>query len=229
MVRSPSAGPVNSAGFSLIELLVGLASGLFVVAAAIGLLTSHLQENRALVVETRLMQELRSAADRITRDLRRAGYWGDATAAVWQPDSASRVNPYLALAPTAAASNSASFRYSRDPTENQAVDLNEEFGYRLRNGNIEVLLGGSWQTLTDSGTLVVTAFNVSPQVNEQPLEQLCSRPCPTEPAGDCPPRLQVRRLDLQISARSAVDSRVVRTLQSSVRLRNDALTGACAD
>ncbi len=217
-------------GFSLVELLVGMALGLFVVAAAIGVLTSHLQENRALVIEARVMNELRHAADRITRELRRAGYWGEAGAALWQGDTAPRANPYLALGLVGEAASSVNFGYSRDSRENHTLDSNEQFGFRLRSGNLEVRLGSAWQTLTDPATLVVTAFSVTPQVLEQTLESLCRQPCPTDPAvADCPPRLQVRRLDLQISGRAAADARVVRSLQSSVRLRNDTLTGACVE
>lgn len=222
--------PMRQRGASLVELLVGLALGLFVVSSALGLLTSHLQENRALVAEARLMHELNHAADRMTRELRRAGYWGDASAALWEPDAVRRTNPYLGLSPSADEASSASFGYSRDGSENHAIDDNEQFGYRLRSGNLEVRLGSSWQTLTDPATLVVTAFSVTPRVLEEPLERLCARPCPTDPAAaECPPRLQVRRLDFEISGRSTVDTRVVRSLQSSVRLRNDALTGSCVD
>ena len=36
------------------------------------------------------------------------------------------------------------------PTENGIVDSNERFGFRLRNGAIEMQLGdGNWQALTD--------------------------------------------------------------------------------
>ena len=68
-------------GLSLVELLVGLALGLFVVAAATTLLAAQSREQRLLVTENRLMQDLRTASDIITRDVRRAGYWGAAAAA----------------------------------------------------------------------------------------------------------------------------------------------------
>ena len=38
--------------------------------------------------------------------------------------------------------------------EDGEVDSNEQFGFRLRNGTIQMRLGGSgWQTMTDGGTL----------------------------------------------------------------------------
>jgi prepilin peptidase dependent protein B len=223
--------PVNSLavqrGLTLIELLVGLAIGLFIVAVAITLLSSHLHEQRALTLDTRLLQDLRATADLVARDLRRAGHWGDAAAGVWGSGaSAVAANPYSAVSPAAAASDAVSFRFSRDASENHQVDTNEKFGFRLRKGVIEMLLGASWQAVTDADTLVVSEFKVEPVVQETLLERLCLAPCPPS-SSTCPPRQQVRSLDIVISGHAANDSKVVRSVRVSVRLRNDAIVGAC--
>ena len=55
--------PSHARGLSLVELLVGLALGLFVVAAAATLLASQWREQHRLATESRLMQDLRSASD----------------------------------------------------------------------------------------------------------------------------------------------------------------------
>ncbi|MDP3819953.1 MAG: prepilin-type N-terminal cleavage/methylation domain-containing protein [Burkholderiales bacterium] len=215
-------------GLSLIELMVGLAIGLFITAIGGTLLASHVRENRSLLLEARLMQDLRTAADVITRDLRRAGYWGSATAGVWSAGTTGVItNPYATVAPDNAASDAVSFRYSRDATENNAVDSNEQFGFRLRNGTIEMLLGGSgWQALTDAGTLTVSAFSVTPSVERIDLQGSCSKACPAG-STTCPPQQEVRSLALLISGRSATDAGVTRSVRSQVRLRNDSFTGAC--
>jgi len=113
--------PMKSAqtqrGLSIVEMLIGLALGLFIVAAGLTLLASNLREHRAVPVllEARLMQDLCTAADLIVRDLRRAGYWSDATAGVWRTGASSVIaNPYGAIAPQAATSDAVSFRFSRD-------------------------------------------------------------------------------------------------------------------
>jgi prepilin peptidase dependent protein B len=216
-------------GVSLVELMVGIVIALLVTAASATLLTHHLRENRALLLEARLMQDLRTAADLVSRDLRRAGYWGAAGDGVWAPGASSvAANPYSAVAPAAAASDAVSFRYSRDATENQAVDTNEQFGFRLRTGAIEIQLGaGNWQALTDAGTLKVTGFSVTPDVRELNLEAFCAKPCPAG-ASACPPRVQVRSFAVVISGRLASDASVTRSVRSAVRLRNDPTTGACA-
>jgi type IV pilus assembly protein PilW len=214
-------------GLTLIELLVGLALGLLVVTSGTLLLTTHLREHRSLLLEARLMQDLRTAADLVARDLRRAGHWSDAAAGVWSPTQAARTNPYAALAPAAAASDAASFAYSRDAVENHVLDGNEQFGFRLRNKAIELQLGsGNWQALTDATLLAITTFTIAPTVQEIDLGALCSQPCPAASA-TCPPRQQVRSLAVQISGHSLADAAVVRSVQALVRVRYDAIVGAC--
>ena len=215
-------------GLSLIELMIGLAIGLFITAIGGALLASHVRENRSLLLEARLMQDLRTAADMITRDLRRAGYWAGATSAVWSPGVTAVIsNPYGAVSPSSAASDAVAFRYSRDSTENNAVDSNEEFGFRLNSGAIEMRLGaGGWQALTDAGTLTVTAFSVTTGVERIPLEGACSKAC-TAASTACPPQQEVRNLALLITGRSVTDALVTRSVRSRVRLRNDSFTGVC--
>jgi len=214
-------------GITLVELMIGLALGLFIVASASTLLLGRIREHRALLVESRLMQDLRASAELVTRDLRRAGYWGDATAALWKAGGGNAVaNPYTALAPAAAASDAVSFRFSRDSTENDAVDVNEQFGFRLRKGVIEMLLGGSWQALTDNGTMVVQSFSVTPSVQEVSLQGVCAKPC-SSGGTECMPKQQVRSLAVMITGRSAIDAGVVRSVRSDVRVRNDAVVGSC--
>lgn len=220
----------RSRGLSLVELLVGTALGLFVVAGVATLFANQLREQHALRREALLTQDLGSAADLIARDLRRAGHWGDAAAGVWSPDAAPRSNPYAAAAPMAAASDAASYSYSRDAVENGRIDANEHFGWRLRDGALELLLGGGgWQAVTDSSLLVVTEFSLAPVVETIDLSRLCTLPCgaAAASAGTCPPRQQVRSLAVSITAQSSTDASVQRSLHSRVRLRNDAIVGNC--
>ncbi len=215
-------------GLTIVELLVGMALGLFVVSTALHLLVTRIHEHRTALLHGRLMQDLRVAADIVTRDLRRAGYWHDASASV--PDGGTRSsNPHTALTPTSGPSETVTFSYSRNVREGHDIDGNEQFGFRLRRGAIEMLLGaGNWQALTDTGTLVVTSFSITPALREISLESVCAQACPAD-AADCqPPRQALRSLAVSISGHAAADPRVVRSLRTLVRLRNDAITGACS-
>jgi type IV pilus assembly protein PilW len=214
-------------GFSIIELMVGIALALLIAAAATLLLSSSVSENRRLLLEARLTQDLRSAADLIVRQTRRAGHWGAAsTVGVWSASANARPNPYAALTPETGTSDAITLHYSQDTVENNTVDNNEKVGFRLRNGALEVQLGtGSWQALTDSSTLVVTRFRVEPRLQTAALESACA--CVAN-ATCSAPQVQVRSVDVEISGRAAGDFSVVHTVRSTARVRNDKVSGGCA-
>ena len=217
-------------GLSMVELLVGTAIGLVVAAAAAAVVSANVRENRQLQLEARLMQELRSTAALVARDLRRAGYWAASASGVrGDAASAPAANPHRALSPEAAASDAVQLSFSREAGDDLALDDDEQFGFRLRNGVVEVQLGAAnWQAISDAGTLVVTAFDVTPVVDVIDLQAFCERACaPGNPS--CPPRQQVRSFALSIEARATVDPAVVRSLRSSVRVRNDAVVGGCQE
>lgn len=208
----------SQTGLSLVELMIGLALGLFITVAAFSVYVEQWREHRHATLAMRLQQDLRSAGELIARDLRRAGHWA--------APSASSPNPYAAFAPVEAASDAVSYAYSRDTIENHLLDSTEQFGLRLRRGVIELQLGaGAWQALTDAGTLVVTEFALEPHVQQIPLLEHCPRPCPT--GATCDAHASVRRLALRITARAADDASLVRRIDTLVRLRNDDVGGAC--
>jgi prepilin peptidase dependent protein B len=220
-------------GMSLIELLISVTISLFIVLTGTSLLTTHLREDRGLLLEARLMQDLRTAGDVVARDLRRSGYWAGAADA----PGGSTANPYTSLlqssTPSATAPDAITFQYSRDDVENNAVDANEQFGFRLHNAAIDVQLGnGNWQSLTDAQALRITAFSVTPSVQDIALLSFCAHACAPGKNGialdNCPPHQQVRSLDVVIEGTLAADARVTRTLRSTVRLRNDVVIGSCA-
>ncbi len=226
-------------GLSIVELMVGVAVGLFVVAAASMLVATQLSDNRRLTLETQVQQDLRATADIITRELRRSGHWAKARDGVAQPG---KVNPYRVVkkADGTTFNNSSAFvdgevstgvqmSYSRsgdETAENNIVDTAEQLGFMLNNGIIKTRLGnGGWQDLTDGATLNVTTFTLT--MNVQPIWLECPKPCPN-PLVECRPQLQVRDIIIDITGQATHDSSVQRSLRSNVRLRNDAvIAGSC--
>ena len=144
-------------GLSLVELMVGLAVGLLVVAATTTMVAAQLADNRRLLLEAQVQQDLRTAADLIARDLRRAGFWHDAARATAAGGAALGMigNPYAAVAPALNAASASQIDYvyayaTRTVDDNQVND-DEVYGFRLRNGVVETQLGrGNWQALTDA-------------------------------------------------------------------------------
>ncbi len=210
-------------GLSLVELMVGITIGLFVVAAASLVVTSQLTDNRRLLLELQVQQDLRATADVITRELRRAGGRDIATEGVWSEGSVVTANPYASI--TIAADNSeVRFDYERglglQPLGFKFVASEDE-----DVGVIQSFISTGWQDLTDRNTMTVTAFTVQerdPAVPDQVIP--CARACDplaTNADTSCWPRLRVRAYEIEITAHPRSDPSLVRTVRSEVRLRND--------
>lgn len=241
-VASASSRRQRQRGLSIVELMVGVAIGLFVVAAATMLVSTQLSDSRRLMLETQVQQDLRATADIITRELRRAGHWGKARDGVWYAGNAAEVrdNRYSAITTVVDGAESAFadgdessavlFAYSRsgnEADENGTLDSAEELGFRLEGGVIQSRLGDAgWQALTDGNTLKVTDFTLT--MSRQPLPLECPKPCPGP--DDCRPTLEVRDITVLIKGEAANDANVKRSVRSHVRLRNDALIpGTCPE
>jgi type II secretory pathway component PulJ len=214
-------------GLSMVELMVGVAVGLFVVAGATMVVSNQLGDNRRLMLETQIQQDLRAAADVIAKDLRRSGHWDAARTSVWHAGVttvASNANTGLThadpdtaqpLLPDIPASG-VQFSYTR-------AGAIEQSGFRLRNGAIQMLLGGNWQALTDASTLRITKFEV--ELNSRDISLACFSPCGAAPS--CPPTQTVRDITVVIEGAAVHDASVRRGAQSNARLRNDVIQGAC--
>lgn len=206
-------------GLSLVELMVGIAVGLFVVAGASFLVTSQLSENRRLLLETQLQQDLRATADIITRELRRSGaettnavatvVGGEGQTVAQTQRTAVTIGPDL---------SEVGFSYVRNTPAGP-------WGFRLSNGVIQTLLAnGTWQDLTDRNTAVVTQFRVEPVTAAQyvlPCAKSCSATDPNDTS--CWPQMSQRAYQISIVARAVFDTSVQRSVRSHVRLRNDAV------
>lgn len=219
----------NQRGLSLVELMVGIVVGMFVVAAASMLVASQLADNRRMLVEVQVQQDLRAAADIITRELRRAGSWGDVNDAqlgISLKGINPSFNPLLAVTPAPGASApSVSYKSSRAGSGSTGP-----YGFRLNGGVIQSKLDetSGWQALTDEATMTVTRFEVGGYA-EPPVRVACSKSCVVGPpplaadAQACWPTVSIRRFVVEITGRAVSDPRVVRSVRSAVRLRNDEL------
>ncbi len=234
MVRrqsAPSAPRRRQVGLSLVELMVGITVGMIIVAGASMMMVNQIDEHRRLTLETQIQQDLRAAADLMLRDLRRSGFRAQAFQSVWAPGQAVTANPYPLALQVSADGQQVLYSYTsaldakNASKENNQVDPNEVFGYRLRQGVLQFNLGGTWQPLTDPNTLEVTVFQVTPRAQTIALSEFCLVPCPT-PANCL--QQQVLDISLRLEGRARHDRQnVVRSINVSTRLRNDAVFGAC--
>jgi type IV pilus assembly protein PilW len=206
---------------SLVELMVGITVGLFIVAGTVMLATSQLSENRRVLLETQVQQDLRATADIIARDLRRAGRQSDEDALrnVAQPPPFDPPVPnLLAEIDRNVAEDEVRYRYLQPTLGTQAG-----FQFDAAAGRIRTLLGNAWQDLTDPNALEITGFRV--QQIDGPVAALrlpCPRLC-ADGTENCWPTLQVRELLVTIAGRARSDPSVQHTVSTRVRLRNDVL------
>ena len=220
----------RQAGLSIVELLVGVAIGLFVVAAAAMLTSTQLVENRRLLLETQVQQDLRATADIVARDMRRAGSWWNAYQGVWYPGSTGVVvSPMLGMTPSAIGSQT-DYKYIRSGG-NQGP-----YGFKLQSGRIKSYFAstagtasGGWQDLTDASTMLVTSFSITPRlINEPtpagllPQKMPCPKLCPGGTTA-CWPTVLVREYQVDITATAVSDPSVRRSVRSMVSVRNDEL------
>lgn len=205
-------------GMSLVELMVGIAVGLFVVAGATAIVGGQLGDTRRLLAETQLQQDLRAAADIIVRDLRRAGYTTSGQVFVDGDGSGpSQQNTAIGMTPTTPDETVDTVTYSYV----RAVNQTGPFGFRKSGAVIQSYLGAGpgWQDLTDSRILSVQDFSITPRIVASTTVP-CPKNCPDGTTA-CWPTISVRELDISITASSKADANVVRSFSATVRLRND--------
>lgn len=205
-------------GLSLVELLVGITVGLFVVAAAGMLVANQLTDNRRLLLETQIQQDLRSTADIIARDLKRTGRYLSAADWVWPAVVEAEPDLQVVQMPTP---QEIQFRYVRASGESGWWG----FKYDSATFAVQTLLPSNavfaWQDLTDKRTLKVTAFTITDQ-SEPPIQLPCPKIC-ADGTQACWPVYRVRAYKVDISGEAVSDSSVKRTVSTVVKLRNDAL------
>lgn len=209
-------------GLSIVELLVGVAIGLIVVAAASLVVATQLSENRKLLLETQVRQDLRATADIVTRELRRTGAWNAPHQGVWYPGSPGVArNPYDTVTVTTLGTDADQVVYAYFRQTGSAGP----YGFKLEGNVLKSSLDGlAYQELSDPRTLRVTNFTVTPVATNATPGPNASIPCPKLcPDGTqaCWPTLNVRELDVVIEGQSVSDPSITRRLETRVRLRND--------
>jgi prepilin peptidase dependent protein B len=250
MLTSPHAASRSPLrGLSIVEFMVGVVIGLFIVGAATKLFVDYLGSNRSLLLGTRTNQDLRAAADLVVRDLRRAGYWRNAEAGLSTNVAVLPVvNPYRAVS---AASGVLDYSYAKD--SNNTLDSAEQFGIKREvvSGKGVLQLETSldtWESITDPATLdfpaadgltitqsanrVVDVYEECPCI----FELTCTKNQFKDPNPDTGatgiyhatrPRLTIREFNVRLKAAASADPSIVREIVETVRVRNDAIDGVC--
>ncbi|WP_165917594.1 PilW family protein [Roseateles saccharophilus] len=240
-------------GLGLVELMVGITVGLIVAAGASLVAVNQINEHRRLILETQVQQDLRTAADLLQQEMRRAGFRGQADLGVWAPAKAvgslteqspgtAGVNQYAPLTVTVDSTTGTvvSYLYARqDPvtlkySPTGTPSSNEQFGFKW-DKTTEVLymqLGvgadgqPNWQPITDPDNLRIKDFRVNVTSTAINLGGFCDQPCDLPGTPNCPSQA-VREVNFKIVGQAKHDVNVVRTLSGTERMRAETITGAC--
>lgn len=230
MLRQAPRARSSERGVSIVELMIGITIGLFILAGASLVMTSQISDNRRLLLDTQVQQDLRAVSSLIVRDVRRANYYGLAHRKVWPANlTPATTNPYAGLTP-AVSDGSSSLQYERSlddqygPANNDdnAVSNGERVTIALNavNHTVEMTLGASpAQAVTDSNVLKVTDLTFTVVVRD--LIVPCGIDCPAVGPLGCPLVQRLRQVNFVIVAEAVNDPRVRRSLRESVRLQND--------
>ena len=226
--RNSRFGRRPQSGLSIVELMVGVAIGLVITAAATLIMSGQLIENRRLLTETQLQQDLRAATDIMAREMRRAGGSTEpvSLASIWFPGSTVVGVNQNAQQLFVTSATSVQFEYFPGPFDVNNPTVQQLSRFSLQSGVIKTDIGGGAQDLTDGNVMQVTAFTPMPAPTSMTDSSAAIvLPCPNLclPAGDtaCWPRFEVRKFTIEVKAVARRASDVQRAISSTVRVRND--------
>jgi len=210
---------------TLVELLVGIVVGLIVLAGVSSVAVSTLVSNTHYLRDVRLTQDLRSVLQMLGREFRRAGYSFDAGSAVGTNINS---NPFIGFTYTDANSDGVVdddcilFRYDQD---GDGVDDGnaEQLGFRFDAGEKAVEIrrggadcsGGGWENVSDDKLVEVTDLTLT--VNDENVDV----PNTALGVGGTNAQIVIRELTISITGRLKAEPEISKTVQETVRLRNN--------
>ena len=212
----------NISGLTFIEVIVALAINVILLSALLAVFSANLNQYNRMQNSNTLNQQLQVALDLMANDIRRAGYWGNASSDI---GTGANNNPFMVTGSTditVSGGNCILFTYDRSgngslATISSASD-DERYGFRLSNQTLQARPPGAtfacnaaanaWENLTDSTVVQIT--NLSFTLSSVSV-----------PAGATTDMMLVRSVAISITGRLVSDTSVTKTLTEQVRIRND--------
>ncbi len=207
-------------GYTLIELLIGLGVGVFLLASSLYVYTVLMSSFYSLMSANRLEHQLRTAMNTMVQNIRRAGYSASALTSV---GTGTNTNPFMASGTDLSVPASTCILFSYDTNITGTLSAlstagsDERFGFRLSNNTLQARAStdaqfncnsGTWVDITAPNLIQVTAltFILTPTV------------IALNPAGDT---LTIRTVIITMSGSLVSDPSVTQTMTQTVRVRND--------
>lgn len=245
----------QQAGFSLIELMIGLVAGLIVIGAVLAFTVSSVKANSEFTKSTRLMQELRNVDDYIVDELKRAGY-DEAAMDYVASSSATAVSPFSPIyVDTTAGANCVIYAYDREPGTPGTIDLGSGEIRGIRrvsiNGVGVIEVGESKTGVTpdcDGASPDYTSYpvgcnsgsgwcalsdpkvvNISTFTIDDTAVAGASHGGQTIPGSATSMPLRLREFRIVLTGVLVADSTITRSVNSNVKVRSDCLRNDISD
>lgn len=202
--------------------MVALAINAVIFSALITIFIANLSHYKKVVNTNRLNQQLQSTLDLMTNDIRRAGYWANASTDVGLNQNN---NPFVAVGTDISINGTNDcilFTYDHSsngllPSISTSYD-DERYGFRLMNQAVQtrppgaafscVAAASAWENVTDPNIINITNLTFT----------LATSTVTTGPAVK---GITMRSLTISITGQLVSDATVTRTLTQHVRIRND--------
>jgi len=214
----------TTAGFTFTELLIALSINGFIFVALVAVFVSGLTHYNSVFQMNQLYTELHAAMDSMAMDLRRAGYWSQASSII---GSNANTNPFMVTGTTDLTLNGANncilFTYDRTNTgslpsiSSSTDDL--RYGYRLSGGAVQSrpwgatftcsAAAGNWTNITDPNVITVSNLNFA---------------LSTQVVTVGSHTMTIRFITITLSGALVSNSAVSETLVENIRVANDKYT-----
>jgi prepilin peptidase dependent protein B len=202
------------AGFSLVEMLIALVVNVILMFALITVFSSNIGNYTAVSNSEVLMQQLQAALQLMTNDIRRAGYWSNASNDI---SSGQNNNPFMAAATDVsvnATNNCILFTYDHNGTGT----LPAISRFRLNGQTLQTRPFGAafsctaaasaWENVTNPAIVQITNLSIILTPTNVPV-------------GATSNYMILRSINISITGQLASNTSVTKTLTQHVRIRND--------
>jgi len=182
-------------GVSLVEMIVGLALGLVLLAGVLAVFGSQVASSYRMLGSSKLQQELNALMLVMSNDIRRAGYWASAGSTTLDANPFSQVGSTVLEVHDDMTGDTNQVDgngipddtgtcvvYAYDATyrsgNTAGLDNTDLFGFRLNNGVVEMrqqgdttgttnsCANGTWQSVSDSALITITALTFDLQPSQ---------------------------------------------------------------
>jgi len=213
-------------GLSLIELMVAITVGLFLMAGLATFMVSTLNSHASTMKSSRLNQEMRAAMTLMVREIRRAGYWGSPSSNAGSLSGVGAGATYSNPFKTVNTATAGCILFTYDSNSNGTQDTgspDERYGFLLNSGVIQMRTGVS-ATLNDCTTDAGNAWGNltdSKNTNFTALTFAETDSAPVYAKGTSGPNIVIRYVTVTMTGQLANDATVQQTLTETVKLEND--------